>query len=86
MGHWSKRVCGKAAASLRQGSHSSMQQADFFPMGMNIHDKESAADLPQTLCHTERVCGRSAAENFFTTGYEYSCHRVCGRSAADSLS
>ena len=54
---------------------------------MNIHDEESAADLPQTLHHTERVCGKSAASlrqtcrRLFIILKEYaaSLRQVCGK-------
>ena len=50
---------------------------------MNIHDEESAADLQQTLHHTERVCGqvcsKSAADLLQTLHHS---ERVCSKSAA----
>ena len=50
---------------------------------MNIHDVESAADLPQTLHHTERVCGKSAASLRQTCRRLFIIlKRVCGKSAA----
>ena len=50
---------------------------------MNIHDEESAAGLLQTLHHTERVCGRSAASHAADLPQTlHHTERVCGKSAA----
>ena len=56
-------------------------------MRYDIHDEESAAGLQQTLHHTERVCGKSAASlgrpAADSSSYWKSMRQVCSKSAAD---
>ena len=63
---------------------------------MNIHDKEYAADLPQTFYRTERVCGKSATRKWEMNIHDkeyaadlpqtfYRTERVCGRSVTELI-